>query len=39
MVALVERIKSSEREMKGSLAFLNHWDYFSRGKAHVHVCY
>ena len=32
MIALVERIKSTGKEMKGPLAFMNHWDYFSRGK-------
>ncbi|KAF8472654.1 multiple inositol polyphosphate phosphatase [Kalaharituber pfeilii] len=29
MITLVNRIKSSQQQKKGSLAFLNNWDYFS----------
>ncbi|RPB27592.1 phosphoglycerate mutase-like protein [Terfezia boudieri ATCC MYA-4762] len=29
MIALVERIKSTGRKMKGALTFMNNWDYFS----------
>lgn len=33
MLSLLNRIKSSGRELNGALAFLNNWSYFSHGKA------
>ena len=31
MIALLDRIKDSKVELKGDLAFVNEWEYFTQG--------
>lgn len=34
MMALLQRIQDSKVELKGSLAFVNDWEYFTQGTPH-----
>ena len=37
MLRLLRRIKDSDIKLKGDLAFVNDWDYFTEGAVWVHA--